>query len=124
MTAFPLVPAPPCTTPITPLLDDVLASTACEGLFVLNTANSLNTVPVDPSFGISKSLRPFNTELNEVLAKMLLAACPVSLPRLNALSAHGLKLPAASTTHFSPLPIHKPNPAADPDVAFSLRTTA
>src|SRR5260370_37241234 len=123
-TVFPLLPAPPCTNPITPLVDDVLASTACDGLLVLNTANSFNTVPVDASFGISKSFRPYRTELNDVFAKMLLASFPLSLPRVKALSVQGLRLPAASTTHFSPLPIHRPNPGAVADVAFSLRTTA
>ena len=118
------MPALLWTTPITPFVDVALANTACDGLFVLNTASWFTTVPVDPSFGISKSFRPYRTELNEVFAKMLFAAFPLSLPRLNVLSVHGLKVPAASTTHFSPLPIHKPNPGAVADVAFSLRTTA
>jgi hypothetical protein len=106
---------------------EVLVTTACEGLLALNTANSFNTVPVDPSFGISKSLRPNITELNDVFANTLFIAFPLSLPRLNWLSplvAQGLRLPVASTTHFNPLPTHKPNPGADADVPFSLRTTA
>jgi hypothetical protein len=68
ITAFPLVPDPLLTIPITPSVSAVPAFNAQDGVAELYFARKFSEVPVDESLHISKFCRPEVSVSNEVAA--------------------------------------------------------